>query len=159
MSDWAQQIKEQAAKAVPPVEGTLKVEGLEGPVEVFRDEWGVPHIYARSLHDVLFAQGFVVASERLFQLDFMLRLANGRLSELVSEMALPDFDFFLKNEETGSLVVGTKDGAFLAFRSGPAPVRPMIMGSVPAQPPVPPQPAEPPAQPAEPPSTEQPTGR
>src|SRR5207249_10471947 len=75
-------------------EGELKVAGLEAPVEVFRDSWGVPHVYAENLHDLFFAQGFVIASERLFQLDFMLRLANGRLSELVSEMALPLDRFF-----------------------------------------------------------------
>lgn len=94
MSEWAEQIREHAAKAVPPVEGELRVAGLQAPVEVIRDRWGVPHVYAQNLHDLLFAQGFVVASERLFQLDFMLRLANGRLSELVSEMALPLDRFF-----------------------------------------------------------------
>jgi penicillin amidase len=76
------------------VEGELTAPGLEKPVEIIRDPWGVPHVYAQNLHDVLFAQGFVVASERLWQLDFMLRLANGRLSELVSEMALPVDRFF-----------------------------------------------------------------
>src|SRR6266542_3252103 len=77
VSDWASDIKERAKRSLPPVEGQLKVPGLSAPVEVIRDRWGVPHIYAENLHDVLFAQGFVVASERLFQLDFMLRLANG----------------------------------------------------------------------------------
>src|SRR5439155_4254902 len=85
---------EQAKQALPPVEGELKLAGLEAPVEVLRDPWGVPHVYAENLHDLFFAQGFVIASERLFQLDFMLRLANGRLSELVSEMALPLDRFF-----------------------------------------------------------------
>src|SRR5205814_4134158 len=94
VSDWASDIREKAKSALPPVEGTLKVNGLSAPVEIIRDRWGVPHIYAENLHDVLFAQGFVIASERLFQLDFMLRLANGRLSELVGEMALPLDRFF-----------------------------------------------------------------
>src|SRR5438132_8611730 len=94
VSDWASDIKDKAREALPPLEGELKVSGLKEPVEVIRDRWGVPHIYGQNLHDVLFAQGFVVASERLFQLDFMLRLANGRLSELVSEMALPMDRFF-----------------------------------------------------------------
>jgi penicillin G amidase len=94
VSDWARDIKERARQSLPPVEGQIKVPGLSAPVEVIRDRWGVPHIYAENLHDLLFAQGFVVASERLFQLDFMLRLANGRLSELVSEMALPMDRFF-----------------------------------------------------------------
>ena len=90
MNEWAEQVKEQAKAALPPVEGEVKVAGLREPVEVIRDPWGVPHVYARNLHDLFFAQGFVIASERLFQLDFMLRLANGRLSELVGEMASSD---------------------------------------------------------------------
>jgi len=44
VNEWVEQIKEHAAKALPPVEGDLKVAGLEQPVEVIRDRWGVPHI-------------------------------------------------------------------------------------------------------------------
>ena len=86
MTDWANEIRERAREALPPVEGEIQVDGLREPVEVIRDRWGVPHIFATNFDDLIFAQGFVVASERLFQLDFMLRLANGRLCELVSEM-------------------------------------------------------------------------
>ena len=85
----AEMLKEVARRALPPVEGDLAVDGLEGPVEVVRDRWGVPHIYASSLHDVWFAQGFVMASERLFQIEFFSRAGTGRLSELFSELALP----------------------------------------------------------------------
>src|SRR5919108_2289330 len=94
VSEWTEQVEQWARGAAPPVEGDLKIRGLERPVEVIRDRWGVPHVYAETLHDLFFAQGFVIASERLWQLDFMLRLANGRLSELVSEMALPLDRFF-----------------------------------------------------------------
>jgi penicillin G amidase len=86
--------REQARQALPQVDGDLKVAGLEAPVEVIRDPWGVPHIYAENLHDLWFAQGYVAASDRLFQLDFTLRLVNGRLATLVSEMALPLARFF-----------------------------------------------------------------
>lgn len=94
MSGWARQAMERARRALPPVEGELKVSGLESPVEVIRDRWGVPHIYARNTRDLFFAQGFVQASERLFQMDFMLRLATGRLAGLFSELALPMDRFF-----------------------------------------------------------------
>ncbi|MFN2545384.1 MAG: penicillin acylase family protein [Actinomycetota bacterium] len=94
MTEWADMIRERAEAALPPVEGELKVEGLERPVEVIRDRWGVPHVFAENLHDLSFAQGFVIASERLFQLDFMLRLSNGRLSELVADMGLHLDRFF-----------------------------------------------------------------
>jgi acyl-homoserine lactone acylase PvdQ len=82
-------LRARAEAALPPVEGELRVSGLREPVEVVRDRWGVPHIYARNLHDLYFAQGFTVASERLFQLDFTARLANGRLSELLGDLTVP----------------------------------------------------------------------
>src|SRR5438270_6989300 len=94
VTEWTEQVEEWASRAAPAVEGELRIAGLERPVEVIRDRWGVPHVYAETLHDLFFTQGFVIASERLWQLDFMLRLASGRLSELVSEMALPLDRFF-----------------------------------------------------------------
>jgi penicillin amidase len=50
-------------------EQRLNVAGLKAPVEVRRDRWGVPHIYAKNTHDLFFAQGFVVAQDRLFQME------------------------------------------------------------------------------------------
>src|SRR5436853_3943704 len=82
-------MRERAKEALPPVEGEVMIAGLNEPVEVIRDRWGVPHIYARNLHDLWFAQGYVAASERLFQLDFTFRLVGGRLAEIVSEIGLP----------------------------------------------------------------------
>lgn len=89
MSSWAEALREGAKRALPPVEGEVRAPGLRGPVEVIRDRWGVPHIYAENDHDLFFAQGYVIASERLFQLDFLLRLGTGTLSELFSELTLP----------------------------------------------------------------------
>lgn len=89
MSDWVVQVREGARRALAPMEGEVAVRGLREPVEVIRDRWGVPHIYAASLDDLFFAQGFVIASERLFQIDLMLRAANGRLSTMFSELMLP----------------------------------------------------------------------
>jgi penicillin G amidase len=62
---------------------------------VVRDRWGVPHIYAGDLRDLFLAQGFVMASERLFQLEFLLRLGTGRLSELFADLTLP-MDRFIR---------------------------------------------------------------
>lgn len=70
-------------------EGTIPLAGLERPVEVFRDMWGVPHIYADSLVDLLFAQGFVHAQDRLWQMEFQRRVLTGRLAELLGAEALP----------------------------------------------------------------------
>ncbi len=68
--------------------GRLRLSGLAAPVEVLRDRWGVPHIYAASLHDLLFAQGFVHAQDRLWQMDFQRRVVRGRLSEIFGAMTV-----------------------------------------------------------------------
>ena len=59
------------------------VGGLHAPVEVLRDRWGVPHIYAQNLEDVFFAQGYMAATDRLFQLDLWRRASSGRLAEVL----------------------------------------------------------------------------
>jgi penicillin amidase len=69
--------------------GTLRVPGLRDRVEVLRDQWGVPHIYASSLHDLVFAQGFVHAQDRLWQMDLHRRLVAGRLSEIMGQVTVP----------------------------------------------------------------------
>ena len=56
---------------------------LSQPVRVVRDRWGVPHIYAQNEHDLFFAQGFVQAQDRLFQMDLWRRSVQGRLSEVL----------------------------------------------------------------------------
>ena len=67
----------------PQVSGTLAVDGLTAPVRVVRDRWGVPHIYAGNQDDLFFAQGFVQAQDRLFQMDLWRRSVQGRLSEVL----------------------------------------------------------------------------
>ncbi len=69
--------------------GTLRLPGLQGKVEILRDRWGVPHIYAGEEHDLMFAQGFVHAQDRLWQMDFQRRLVAGRLSEVMGPVTLP----------------------------------------------------------------------
>ncbi|HSJ55799.1 MAG TPA: penicillin acylase family protein, partial [Anaerolineae bacterium] len=70
-------------RPLPRTQGRLKLPGLHGPVEVIRDRWGVPHIYAGDDHDLFFAQGFVHAQDRMWQMEFQRRLAAGRLSEVI----------------------------------------------------------------------------
>jgi penicillin amidase len=69
--------------------GAIRLEGLDDEVEILRDRWGVPHIYANGEHDLLFAQGFVHAQDRLWQLDLWRRLVAGRLSEIMGELTVP----------------------------------------------------------------------
>ncbi|MEO7003758.1 MAG: penicillin acylase family protein, partial [Ktedonobacterales bacterium] len=69
-------------RSLPQTAGTLNVPGLHGRVTVMRDQWGVPHIQGDDLHDTIFAQGYVTAQDRLFQMEFNRRVAAGRLAEL-----------------------------------------------------------------------------
>src|SRR5262249_14597603 len=68
---------------VADVAGTTEVPGVSAPVRVVRDRWGVPHIYARNRDDLFFAQGFVQAQDRLFQMDLWRRSVQGRLAEVL----------------------------------------------------------------------------
>ena len=69
----------------PTVSGEIALAGLSGPVEVLRDERGVPHIYADSADDLAMAQGFVHAQDRFVQMDLGRHATAGRLAELVGE--------------------------------------------------------------------------
>lgn len=77
-----------ARAALPQLDGTLRAPGLGAPVEVLRDEYGVPHIYAESLEDLFFAQGFVTAQDRLWQMEVDRRMAWGKLAEVFGEAGL-----------------------------------------------------------------------
>ncbi len=72
----------------PQVTGNIQLKGLNSSVEVLRDRWGIPHIYASNLNDLFFAQGFVHAQDRLWQMELNRHTAQGRLSELFGEIAL-----------------------------------------------------------------------
>ena len=77
-----------AKDSVSVVSGRLKTAGLKEPVEVLRDRWGVAHIYAKNQHDLFFAQGFVAAQDRLFQMELWKRSGQGRLAEVLGPAAL-----------------------------------------------------------------------
>jgi penicillin amidase len=76
-------------RSAPLRDGTVAAPGLLAPVSVIRDRVGIPHIYAGNDHDLCFAQGYVHAQDRLFQIDLERRLARGELSELFGEATLP----------------------------------------------------------------------
>jgi penicillin amidase len=69
----------------PKYAGELKIKGLQQDVEVFFDEYGIPHIYAQSEEDAYFALGYVHAQERLFQMEMIRRVGEGRLAEILGE--------------------------------------------------------------------------
>jgi len=72
----------RARHAVPAYEGEVKLAGLGQPVRLLRDERAVPHLYAANLDDLLFAQGYVHAQERLWQMDILRRTVRGELAEI-----------------------------------------------------------------------------
>ena len=78
-----------ARQALAQIDGDLTLPGLDAPVEIIRDEWGVPHIYAENDHDLFFAQGYVMAQDRLWQMEMWRRWHEGRLAEIFGPAALP----------------------------------------------------------------------
>src|SRR5262245_21162163 len=72
-----------ARASLASIDGTVTLAGLKHQVQVVRDRWGVPHIYAQSTDDLFFAQGYVMAQDRLWQLEMWRRAAEGRLSEVL----------------------------------------------------------------------------
>ncbi|MDH5506854.1 MAG: penicillin acylase family protein [Anaerolineae bacterium] len=78
----------------PTVDGTLQLLGLDAPVDVYRDSMGIPHIYAETEHDLFFAQGYIEAQDRFWQMDFQRHASSGRLSELLGSSTI-ETDIFL----------------------------------------------------------------
>jgi penicillin amidase len=72
-----------AKAALAQLDGSILVFGVREPVEVLRDTWGVPHIFAKNTEDLFFAQGYVVAQDRMWQLEMWRRNGEGRLAEVL----------------------------------------------------------------------------
>jgi penicillin amidase len=79
----ADDLKALARQSLAQLDGSLNVEGLRAPVEIIRDRWGVPHIYAENTDDLFFAQGYVMGQDRLWQMEMWRRQREGRLSEIL----------------------------------------------------------------------------
>ena len=81
-------------RPLPQLDGSISLPGLQHEVTVDRDGWGVPHIRAASVEDAAEAQGYVMAQDRLWQLDLLRRVARGQLSEILGARTLQiDKDF------------------------------------------------------------------
>ena len=130
-------------QSLPQLDGTVEVQGLEAPVQIVRDRHAVPHIEAASFTDAVFAQGFVHAQDRLWQMDFRRRLGAGRLAEVLGPQALPT-DRFMRTlglhraaeasldhlrPDTRALLEAYAAGvnAYLATRKGPLPPEFLIL--------------------------------
>jgi penicillin amidase len=82
-------------RTLPQTDGAVQIDGLRDRVEIIRDKNGVPHIYAQNQDDLYFAQGYVHAQDRLWQLEFNRRVAAGRLSEILGNPTV-ETDIYLR---------------------------------------------------------------
>ncbi len=129
--DW---VKTNTPLSFPQVDGDIQIEGLDGPVDVYRDEMGIPHIYATTLHDLFMVQGYVQAQDRFWQMDTWRHIGSGELSKMLGESQLKT-DAFLRTlgwRQTAELEYASATGdaklmldsyaagvnAYLARRSG-----------------------------------------
>src|SRR5262245_2071365 len=75
--------KALARESLSQISGELVLPGLTADVEVIRDTWGVPHIYAKNIDDLFMAQGYVTAQDRLWQMEMWRRQREGRVAEIL----------------------------------------------------------------------------
>jgi penicillin amidase len=83
-----------APRSFPQVEGEIQLP-VKQTVEIYRDKMGIPHIYASTMYDLFFAQGYVHAQDRFWQMDFWRHIGTGRLSEMFGKSQL-ETDKFLR---------------------------------------------------------------
>ena len=77
-----------SCKKTSTTDNQLELSGLDEPVEIIRDEWGINHIYANNQKDLFFAQGYAAAKDRLFQFEIWRRQATGTVAEILGEREL-----------------------------------------------------------------------
>jgi penicillin amidase len=82
-------------RSFPRVDGMVELNGPHSSIDVYRDEWGVPQIYASNAHDLFFAQGYVHAQDRFWEMDFRRHVTSGRLSEMFGDSQI-ETDRFIR---------------------------------------------------------------
>src|SRR3954462_11499940 len=116
--------REDLRAAIPALDGTIQLAGLDGPVDVVRDNLGIPHVKASTVHDAFFAQGFVHAQDRLWHMEYDRKRAMGRWAECVGETGVDQDrlmrkaglaesakrDYDLLNPETRAMLAAYADG-------------------------------------------------
>jgi penicillin amidase len=82
-------------RAIPQTSGEIHAPGLDNPVDVYRDAYGIPQVYASNVHDLFFTQGYLHAQDRFWQMDFWRHIGSARLSEMFGKSELKT-DSFLR---------------------------------------------------------------
>jgi penicillin amidase len=132
---------------LPDYSGKITVPGLMKPVDIIRDSYGMPHIYAQTDQDGYFALGFCMAQDRLFQMDLMRRAARGQLAEILGKDLVSVDKFFrtitagksaediaaMYAPETLSAAKAYAAGVnhFIEHHKGPLPIEFTILGYTP----------------------------
>ena len=129
-------------KTQPSLEGSVVLADLASPVKVVRDIHAIPHIFAENPRDVFLAQGFVMAQDRLWQMDLTRRIAFGRLSEIFGDETV-NMDYFFRalqigdlakkiyaylDDQTKSELLAFTDGVNSYIDSGKRPIESLILG-------------------------------
>ena len=128
----------------PKYEGELQIKNISNTTNVFFDDFGIPHIYAKNQHDAMVAFGYVHAQDRLWQMELLRRIAPGRLSEIFGTRALKNDQFFAslgidkasenaiaeidKNSEAYQMTLAYLDGLNQYLENGKTPVEFTILG-------------------------------
>ncbi|MEU6366198.1 penicillin acylase family protein [Streptomyces sp. NPDC046931] len=79
--------------SLPQTKGSITLDGLSGPVQVKRDGYGIPQIYASSDEDLFMAQGYVQAQDRFYEMDVRRHMTSGRLSEMFGKSQVKNDEF------------------------------------------------------------------
>src|SRR3990172_2756939 len=117
-------IRHLSHRSIPDYNEDLMLEGLHAPVEVYRDNFAIPHVYATDEHDLYMAVGYLLAEDRLWQMDMLRHVTEGRLSEIFGKDYV-DTDLLLRAlrfREKSEMILSQADPACLealnAFASG-----------------------------------------
>src|SRR4029078_7775097 len=96
-------VRTLAHRSLAQIDGEIRVGGVRAPVTVGRDTWGVPHITAQSTDDLFFAQGYVMAQDRLWQMEMWRRAGEGRLAEVAGAAAVARYRAARRRKSRGPL--------------------------------------------------------
>ena len=111
-------------RAVPDYDEDISLQGLHAPVEVYRDSFAIPHVYAQDEHDLYLAVGYLLAQDRLWQMDLLRHVTEGRLSEIFgkdyveTDLLLRALRFSKKSEKLLSSTSPDSRAAIMAFSDG-----------------------------------------
>ena len=122
--------------SLPQIDGELQAEGLDAPVRVVRDRWGVPHVEAQSVRDAFFTQGFCLGQDRSWQLELYRHMAHGRAASLLNKGLLridrmnrtlgfgrdAAREWEEQSDEARMILQAYADGINAAIAAGPPPV-------------------------------------